>query len=292
MIQSIAEFWSSRVQLETINSETFYVINGVIPPDEYHFGNNSVFTNAVAQLSLDFAIELSEYLGMSYPSIWKKISQNLYFPFNTSNQIYLEYDSYNGSVIKQADVILLSFPLEWKNLTPEIAKNNLEYYSNRTDGNGPAMTWSMTALGYLDLGEPQTAQEYFLKSFLNIQVPFDVWTETPTGGTTNFITGAGGFLQSVVFGYGGIRIVGLGVLEIRGVMYEGVKEMKMSKIGFLGQTIQVKLTEDKVEVRLVAVGKQSTTVLSVEQQGSTTQKLVNVGDVAVVQRSVFSYVKG
>merc|ERR1740138_760906 len=27
--------------------------------------------------------------------------------------------------------------------------------------------------------------------------PFDVWTETPEGGITNFITGAGGFLQTV-----------------------------------------------------------------------------------------------
>lgn len=28
-----------------------------------------------------------------------------------------------------------------------------------------------------------------------LQPPFDVWTETPTGGTPNFLTGAGGFLQ-------------------------------------------------------------------------------------------------
>ena len=33
-----------------------------------------------------------------------------------------------------------------------------------------------------------------------------VWTETPTGGAVNFITGAGGFLQSVLFGYGGLRL--------------------------------------------------------------------------------------
>jgi len=36
--------------------------------------------------------------------------------------------------------------------------------------------------------------------------PFNVWTETPHGGTVNFITGAGGFLQSTVFGTSGLRI--------------------------------------------------------------------------------------
>ena len=34
-----------------------------------------------------------------------------------------------------------------------------------------------------------------------------VWTEFPSGeGAINFITGMGGFLQSVLFGYAGFRI--------------------------------------------------------------------------------------
>ena len=39
-----------------------------------------------------------------------------------------------------------------------------------------------------------------------MQMPYGVWTETPDGGTVNFITGAGGFLQSLVFGTSGMRI--------------------------------------------------------------------------------------
>jgi hypothetical protein len=49
----------------------------------------------------------------------------------------------------------------------------------------------MHAIGYLDLGYAQTAAAYFNESYANIQPPFNVWTETPQGGTTNFITGAG-----------------------------------------------------------------------------------------------------
>ena len=36
---------------------------------------------------------------------------------------------------------------------------------------------------------------------------FQIWTEVQSGtGAVNFLTGAGGFLQAVMFGYGGIRL--------------------------------------------------------------------------------------
>lgn len=42
----------------------------------------------------------------------------------------------------------------------------------------------------------------------------EVWTEAQEGlGAVNFITGAGGFLQAILFGYGGIRLT-LDQLEI------------------------------------------------------------------------------
>jgi len=39
-----------------------------------------------------------------------------------------------------------------------------------------------------------------------VQPPYNVWTESPHGGTINFITGAGGFLQSAIFGTSGLRL--------------------------------------------------------------------------------------
>ena len=68
------------------------------------------------------------------------------------------------------------------------------------------MIYGMQAVALLELGYHDNATSEFKRSYANIQKPFNVWTETPTGGTVNFITGAGGFLQSVVFGYGGLRI--------------------------------------------------------------------------------------
>ncbi len=40
----------------------------------------------------------------------------------------------------------------------------------------------------------------------DIKPPFNVWNERVVGGHPHFITGAGGFLQNVMFGYGGLRL--------------------------------------------------------------------------------------
>ena len=61
-------------------------------------------------------------------------------------------------------------------------------------------------VGHLQLdGNTPAAAALFNRSFANVQPPFAVWTETPTGGATNFLTGAGGFLQAAMMGYPGLR---------------------------------------------------------------------------------------
>jgi len=49
-------------------------------------------------------------------------------------------------------------------------------------------------------------------------------------GTVNFITGAGGFLQGVVFGYGGMRIVEDGLTIGNTQLPPNVKSIKIKRI--------------------------------------------------------------
>jgi hypothetical protein len=70
-------------------------------------------------------------------------------------------------------------------MTPACA----QWYGRVTDPNGPAMTWGMMAAGYIAVGPPSAVTaSLFNRSFANAQPPFAVWTETPTGGTPNFLT--------------------------------------------------------------------------------------------------------
>lgn len=69
------------------------------------------------------------------------------------------------------------------------------------------MTWSMFAANYLGTSEYWRANEYFERGYKSYVRPeFKVWSETPLGydGSANFLTGIGGFLQALIFGYGGL----------------------------------------------------------------------------------------
>lgn len=205
LIEGVAQFWVSRVKPSTTQPGK-YDINGVIPPDEFAVNiNNSAYTNQVAKISLEWLLEVYSLLGLKDSMGCKKIADGLWIPFDQQKAIHLEYEGYNGAQIKQADVVMLSYPLE-TNMTVAVQKNDLEYYQQRIAEGGPAMTWAMHTIGWLDLNDPKRAADLFSQSFANSHGPFGIWTETPTGGTTNFVTGAGGFLQGLINGYGGARI--------------------------------------------------------------------------------------
>merc|ERR1719162_868586 len=87
-----------------------------------------------------------------------------------------------------------------------IRKADLDYYLPRTDPAAPCMSIAMYVVGYLEVGDAAQADANFNNSFANTQAPFNVWTETPIGGSVNFLTGMGGFLQLVLFGLPGLRV--------------------------------------------------------------------------------------
>eukprot|EP01088_Endostelium_zonatum_P011281 TRINITY_DN2530_c0_g1_i3.p1 TRINITY_DN2530_c0_g1~~TRINITY_DN2530_c0_g1_i3.p1 ORF type:complete len:701 (-),score=125.68 TRINITY_DN2530_c0_g1_i3:74-2176(-) len=255
VIYNVAKFWISRLEYNPDTKQ--YDINNVIPPDEYHQGNNSIYTNVGAMLSIHFAFEAAKIIGVELNQTWLSIAKHIALPFDRKLNIYLEYDGYNGSLIKQADVVLLQYPWNWRNLTTSVRQSNLNYYTPRTDIKaGPAMTWSVTAINYLELNNAAMAQKYFDVSYANINGPFGIWEETPQGGTTNFITGAGGFLQAVVNGYGGIKIEALGTLRIESPqLMKGVERLRVRGVELEGSKLDVEVSAKTVTVELTFKGK-------------------------------------
>ncbi|KAK7117244.1 hypothetical protein R3I94_022717 [Phoxinus phoxinus] len=235
VVWGVADYWVSRVTWDATDQQ--YHIRGVIPPDEYYFTvDNSVFTNAVAQRSLQFAVELCVLLAQTAPPAWQDVAEKIKIPFDPELKYHPEFDGYTqGSRVKQADAVLLGYPLTLP-MTPEVRRNDLETYEAVTDPLGPAMTWGMFALGWLELGEAEKAQKLLQKCFKNIQKPFQVWSESADGsGCVNFLTGMGGFLQALLFGYTGFRVQkehlafapllprDIDALSVRGVSYLGNK---------------------------------------------------------------------
>ncbi|CAF3541630.1 unnamed protein product [Rotaria sp. Silwood1] len=252
LIYETARFWGSRAVYN--NEKKQYEILTVLPPDEdaQPYKNNSVFTNAVASLSIRLANSVSCITNKMLPQSWLDIASNLHFPFDNSTQNYLEYEGFDlkNTTIKQADVVLLGFPLMWP-MTDQIRRNDLLAYEPLTRADGPAMTWSMHSIGFIELGDFDKAEQLFRRSYETyVRSPFNVWTEAQSGvGAVNFITGAGGFLQAVLFGYGGIRLT-LDQLEFkpRGHLPNQVTKFIFHGLKYQGTTIDLTIDNDMYEI--------------------------------------------
>ena len=216
ILRGVAEFWASRA---TPNGDGSWSILDVAGPDEYSNGvRDGVFTNGGASLALQNATKAAGILGESVPQRWLTIAANLRMPFDETNQIFSQYDGYDGTQqIKQADTVLLIYPLEWP-MTNQVASNTLDYYAERSDPDGPAMTDAMHAVDSAQIGEPGCATNTYLNRSIKpfVRDPFAQYVEArgdkagaqdPLSGSPalNFTTGSGGFAQVFLYGLSGFR---------------------------------------------------------------------------------------
>jgi hypothetical protein len=120
--------------------------------------------------------------------------------------LILEFDGYDGRMVKQADVELITFPLEYP-LSQDVIAHNLDTYRRVTDPDGPAMGRSISAIVAAQLGRREEARQLFAACYEpHLWGPFCALAETRTNGQINFLTGVGGALQSLLFGFAGLRI--------------------------------------------------------------------------------------
>jgi trehalose/maltose hydrolase-like predicted phosphorylase len=202
ILDAAARFWVSRA---TANDAGGYEIHDVIAADEYAEDvDNNAFTNAAARAALLAAITAARDLGRPAPDAWQRVADGLVLP--RDGHLVLEFDGYDGRVIKQADVELLTYPLEYP-LAAESIRANLDTYRRATDPEGPAMGKSMSAVVAAQLGRREEALALFHGCYQpNLCGPFYALAETPSNGAVNFLTGVGGALQSLLFGIAGLRL--------------------------------------------------------------------------------------
>ncbi len=236
VISAIADYWASRVER---NGPGHYDINNVVAADEWAENvDNNAFTNAVAILSLRYATDAAEILGKTADPDWKHVEENiplLSFPDGTTR----EHASYEGEMIKQADVNLLTHPLAMIQEEAQIRKN-LNYYESKMSPDGPAMGFAILAIVYNLLGDTEKATSIFARSYkLNEVPPFGVISETAGGTNPYFATGAGGMLQAVLSGFGGLQFTNKGIEQQQRKIPPVWKKLIITGVGKDKKTVTV-----------------------------------------------------
>ena len=82
-----------------------------------------------------------------------------------------------------------------------------------------------------------------------------VWTENKRrDGATNFITGMGGFLQALLFGYGGIRLRDKS-LDFDPVLPPGCSQMRFTGIDYMGSSLSLTVVDRNMTIVLTSSGR-------------------------------------
>jgi trehalose/maltose hydrolase-like predicted phosphorylase len=238
ILKNTADFWASRVER---NGPNQYDIKNVVAADEWAENvDNNAFTNAAAKANLKYATEAAKILGLTADADWMNVANNIPI-LKMADGTTSEHAAYKGEGIKQADVNLLAYPL--KEITdPTQIKKDLDYYSVRVPNEGtPAMTQAIFTLLYARIGDSEKAFHFFKDAYVpNLNPPFNVIAETKGGTNPYFATGAGGILQAVLNGFGGLEITPAGIIQIKSTLPQQWKSLTITGVGPLHKTFVIK----------------------------------------------------
>jgi protein-glucosylgalactosylhydroxylysine glucosidase len=236
ILSATADFWVSRVER---NGPGKYEINNVVAADEWAENvNNNAFTNAAAKANLKYATEAAKLIGITPDPDWMIVANNIPI-LKFENGVTREHGTYNGESIKQVDVNLLAYPLHEVTDVASI-KKDLEFYEPKV-GHGPAMTHAIFSILYARLGDGEKAYEVFKAGYKPNQLPpFGVLAEQAGGSNPYFATGAGGLMQAMLNGFGGLEITSKGIVQVRSKLPAHWKSLTLTGIGIEKKTFTVK----------------------------------------------------
>jgi trehalose/maltose hydrolase-like predicted phosphorylase len=173
-------------------------IEGTMSPDEFHTGDNDLYTNLLAEWCMGERFDLSRYSGYTGVHFFPKLPRD--------DKSFLTYDNDPVKGYKQAAAVLAIYPLQYPPAEKE-AKVMMDRFADKVTENGPAMSDSIHALIWARIGEKEKAYETWHKSWQPFtDHPLMLFSEKRNKAVTYFTTGAAGCLQAVIYGFLGFRI--------------------------------------------------------------------------------------
>ena len=239
----IARFWHQRASFSTDKNQ--YVILGVTGPNEYENNiNNNFYTNYIAKWCIDYAEEQIIKVAAEYPADynriiekvqlteneiqeWKKVANNMYFPFSEELNVYLQQDGFldkdlvpvkdldrsqrpinqkwswdrvlRSPYIKQADVLQCFYFFE-EHFSKEELLRNFEFYESFTVHES-SLSPCVHSIQAAALDKMDMAYTFYLRTS---RLDLDDYNKEVEEGC--HITSMAGTWMSIVEGFGGMRV--------------------------------------------------------------------------------------
>jgi trehalose/maltose hydrolase-like predicted phosphorylase len=254
--ESAAAFWLNRVSAPEQRPGVY----GTMSPDEFHTGDNDLYTNLLAQWTLDtYASDWRSALADGVPE-----ADGLVLPRDEEGRLVTYDDDPIEAGYKQAAAVLAIYPLQFPEAEAQ-ALEMLDRFEDLVTENGPAMTDSIHALIRARYGDADEALVTWRTSYQDFtNQPLLLFSEKPRREVTYFTTGAGGCLQAVLYGFAGLRID-------ETVPEEAAWSTPLPGGGFLSASPNLPSEWQGMTLRNLKVGDQSIT-LRIDGQNNVTEQ--------------------
>jgi trehalose/maltose hydrolase-like predicted phosphorylase len=103
------------------------------------------------------------------------------------------------------------------------------------------MTHAIFSILYTRLGDGEKAFLAFKHGYKSNELPpFGVLAESAGGTNPYFATGAGGMIQAMLNGFGGLEITSKGIIQVRSKLPASWRSLKLTGIGIEKKTYLIK----------------------------------------------------
>ena len=253
VIRAVARFWASRATYDAGRQR--YEIRHVTSVSESHNDiANDTFTNLGAVYALEIATAAANALGEPADPLWSRIAQEMYIPMSADGQHHLPFDpsvtTPQGDSFGAGPLSLIFLPSLDLEMPPALRRADYDFAIQSVPAAGRGrvsigIVQQVTASDEVD--DPQAAAAWF-RLYLTggtLKPPFNVRTETSSNNAGPFITGSGGYVQSLTFGMTGLRIRAGGLIEAYpAVLPSGWHSLTLRNVSFRGRRLTIRVTRE------------------------------------------------
>jgi trehalose/maltose hydrolase-like predicted phosphorylase len=183
---------------------------------------------------------------------WAEVASKLFIPFSVAEQRHLDFDPSEPRDPAEGSTLgLLMYPSLDVPMTAQVRRNDYDYAmiavkegKHEPHGMGAAPA----SIAAATVGDADSAVAWLQSNFTSdlIKLPFNVRTETPTNNTGYFITASGGYLQNLIYGFGGLRIEEMGlVAAYPPVLPPEWRSLTLKHLSFRGQNYDIVIDRDR-----------------------------------------------
>jgi protein-glucosylgalactosylhydroxylysine glucosidase len=161
---------------------------------------------------------------------------------------------HGGSDFGGGPLSLLFLPSLDLEMKPELRRADYDYAIRPTSvarASGGSMNMMARVSAADETGNAPDAAAWFAGNFTGgtLKPPFNVRTESADNNVGYFMTGSGGYVQSLLYGFTGLRIRDAGLVDAYApVLPESWKSLTLRNITFRGQRMDIHVARDAAGV--------------------------------------------